>query len=148
MVTYCSIIHIQELDEILKIEFEWPNLTILDILYRFGPFNRTVWPYWRAFSFPTRTLWLWIYNHWWIHHILQIFMKIHKLILREWVIFVQRQVSNFFSYIMARTSCISMRWWWRPLCTRLTGLVGFYMGSSLGRYATPLGHILIPSQPV
>ena len=56
VVIYCSIINIKELDEILKIEFEWPNLTILDILYRFGPFNRTVWPYWRAFSFPTRTL--------------------------------------------------------------------------------------------
>ena len=32
---------------------------------------------------------------------------------------------------MARTSYISMRWWWCPLCTRQTRLVGFYSASSL-----------------
>jgi len=29
---------------------------------------------------------------------------------------------QFVSYIMARTSHISMRWWWCPLCTRSTRL--------------------------
>jgi len=29
---------------------------------------------------------------------------------------------QYFSYIMARTSYISMRWWWCPLCTRQTRL--------------------------
>jgi hypothetical protein len=33
--------------------------------------------------------------------------------------------SAIFRYIMVRTSYISMRWWWRPLCTRPTGLIGF-----------------------
>jgi hypothetical protein len=32
---------------------------------------------------------------------------------------------------MARTSYISIRWWWCPLCTRQTRLVGFYSASSL-----------------
>jgi len=32
---------------------------------------------------------------------------------------------QFFSYIMARTSSFSMRWWGGPLCTRPTGWVGF-----------------------
>jgi hypothetical protein len=32
---------------------------------------------------------------------------------------------QFFSYIMARTSQFSTRWWWGPLCTRPTGLGGF-----------------------
>jgi len=32
---------------------------------------------------------------------------------------------QFFSYIIARTSQISMRWWWGLLCTRPTRLVGF-----------------------
>jgi len=27
---------------------------------------------------------------------------------------------QFFCYIMVRTRCISMRWWWCPLCTRST----------------------------
>jgi len=29
---------------------------------------------------------------------------------------------QFVSYIMARTSHISMRWWWCPLCRRSTRL--------------------------
>jgi hypothetical protein len=32
---------------------------------------------------------------------------------------------QFFSYIMARTNLFSMKWWWGPLCTRPTCLVGF-----------------------
>jgi len=28
--------------------------------------------------------------------------------------------SAFFSYVMARTSLFSMRWWWGLLCTRST----------------------------
>jgi hypothetical protein len=32
---------------------------------------------------------------------------------------------RLFSYIMARTSYFSMRWWWGPLCTRSTGLDKF-----------------------
>ena len=31
------------------------------------------------------------------------------------------------SYIMARTSLFSMEWWWGPLCTRPTHLVGFFI---------------------
>jgi len=29
---------------------------------------------------------------------------------------------NFFNYIVARTSYISLGWWWNPLCTRQTCL--------------------------
>jgi len=32
---------------------------------------------------------------------------------------------QFFSHIMARTSYISMRWWWSMPSTRPTHLVGF-----------------------
>ena len=32
---------------------------------------------------------------------------------------------QFFSYIMARTSWFSMRWWWDPICTRPARLFGF-----------------------
>ena len=76
-------------------------------------------------------------------------------------------VEQLFSSIMARTSYISMKWWWcgatfqpyhgennyismkwwwcRP-CTRPTSLVGLYSASSLkqqsaGRHITPFGHI-------
>ena len=47
-----------------------------------------------------------------------------------------------------------MKWWWGPLCSRPTRLVGFYSASSLerqsaNRHVAPLGHIiLIPSQSV
>ena len=34
---------------------------------------------------------------------------------------------QFFSYIMARTSYFSMRWWWGQLCTRPTSSVGFFI---------------------
>jgi len=34
-------------------------------------------------------------------------------------------IQQFFSYIMARTSQFSMRWWWGPLCSRPTHWVGF-----------------------
>jgi hypothetical protein len=33
---------------------------------------------------------------------------------------------HFFSYIIARASYISMRWWWCPLCTRPTREVLFW----------------------
>jgi hypothetical protein len=39
-------------------------------------------------------------------------------------------IQQFFSYIMARTSLFSMRWWWGPLCTRPTHLVGFFYSAS------------------
>jgi hypothetical protein len=61
---------------------------------------------------------------------------------------------QFFSYIMARTCWFSMIWWWGPLCSSPTCLVGFYSASSLkqqseDRHVTPLWHIsLILSQPV
>jgi hypothetical protein len=37
------------------------------------------------------------------------------------------QTQQFFSYmyIIARTSYFSMRWWWCPLCSRSTRIVGF-----------------------
>jgi hypothetical protein len=34
---------------------------------------------------------------------------------------------HFFSYIMARTSLFSMKWWWGPLCTRPTSLGLFFL---------------------
>jgi hypothetical protein len=34
-------------------------------------------------------------------------------------------IQQFFSYIMARISLFSMRWWWGPLCSRPTRWVGF-----------------------
>jgi len=40
----------------------------------------------------------------------------------ESMIVVQRQTQQVFSYIMARTSSFSMRWWWGQLCTRPTHL--------------------------
>jgi hypothetical protein len=61
---------------------------------------------------------------------------------------------QFFSYIMARTNYILMRWWWCPLCSRPTHLLDFYSAGSLkqqstGRHVASLWHIcLIPSQPV
>jgi len=36
-----------------------------------------------------------------------------------------------FSYIMARTSYFSMRWWWGLLCSRRTSFVGLYSASTL-----------------
>jgi hypothetical protein len=37
----------------------------------------------------------------------------------------KRVIKWFYSYIMARTSSFSMRWWRGTLCTRPTRLVGF-----------------------
>ena len=55
---------------------------------------------------------------------------------------------QFFSYIMARTSLFSMRWWCGSLCTWPTRLI-FTVEQSTDRHVVPLGHIfLIPSQPV
>ena len=60
---------------------------------------------------------------------------------------------QFFSYIVAGTSYISMRWWWWcPLCTRPTRLVGFYCASSLkqhsaGRHVASLWHIIMIPKP-
>jgi len=34
---------------------------------------------------------------------------------------------QFFSYIMARTSQFSMRWWWCPRCSRPTRWVRFWL---------------------
>ena len=34
-------------------------------------------------------------------------------------------IQQFVSYMMARTSLFSMRWWWGALCTRQTRWVGF-----------------------
>jgi len=34
-------------------------------------------------------------------------------------------IQQFVSYIMARTSSFSVRWWWGPLCTRPTRWGGF-----------------------
>jgi len=58
---------------------------------------------------------------------------------------------QFFSYIMARTTSFSMRWWWDLLCTKPTRLLDFHSARSLkqqsvDRHVAPLGHIsLIPS---
>ena len=40
-------------------------------------------------------------------------------------------VGNISAYIVARTSYISMRWWWCQLCTRSVLLVRMYSCSSL-----------------
>jgi hypothetical protein len=46
---------------------------------------------------------------------------------RKWVSYsCWTPTQQFFSYIMARTSSFSMRWWWGSLCTRPTRLVGFF----------------------
>ena len=45
---------------------------------------------------------------------------------------------QYFSYITTTTSSCSMRWWWDPLCTRPTRLVGVLL----------IHIILIPSTPV
>ena len=58
---------------------------------------------------------------------------------------------QFFSYIMA---FFSMRWWWGPVSTGPTCLLGIYSASSLkqqsaDRHVVPVRHIiLISSQPV
>ena len=45
---------------------------------------------------------------------------------KEWVSYCcLTPIQQFFSYIMARTSRFSMRWWWGPLCTRPTRGVRF-----------------------
>ena len=44
----------------------------------------------------------------------------------EWVSeCCSKQIQQIFSYIMARTSYFSMRWWWRSLCSIRTRWVGF-----------------------
>ena len=44
----------------------------------------------------------------------------------EWVSeCCSKQIQQIFSYIMARTSYFSMRWWWRSLCSIPTRWVGF-----------------------
>ena len=71
-------------------------------------------------------------------------------IMSQWVIVFKCQ----FSYIMARKSTFSMRWWWGPLYSRPTRWVDFYSArplhqQSAGRHVVPLGHIIVfPSQPV
>jgi hypothetical protein len=63
-------------------------------------------------------------------------------------------LSAIFQLYHGENKLILMRWWWGPLCTRQTHLVGFLSSSSLkqqptGRHFAPLGYIiLIPSQPV
>jgi hypothetical protein len=73
----------------------------------------------------------------------------------EWLLF-NAKWAILFSYIMARTSWFSIKWWWCPLCTVLDqhAELDFYSASwlkqwSSDRHVAPLGHIiLIPSQPV
>jgi len=51
-----------------------------------------------------------------------------KALVSEWVSDCSlTPIQQFFSYIVARTSWFSMRWWWGPLCTRPTCWVGFLM---------------------
>jgi hypothetical protein len=63
-------------------------------------------------------------------------------------------IHQFFSYIMARTSSFSMRWWRVRFVLDQHAELDFYSTSllkqqSVGRHVAPLGHIiLIPSQPV
>ena len=42
----------------------------------------------------------------------------------EWLLFLNVKWANF-SYTLARTSCISMMWWWCSLCTNQMHLVWF-----------------------
>jgi len=68
------------------------------------------------------------------------------------VIAIQDQMRHFFSYIMARSSYNSIRWWWCRLCTRPTHWVDLHNASSLKQqpacwHIAPLGHIIpIPNQ--
>jgi len=62
---------------------------------------------------------------------------------------------KFFQLYHGKNKLNSMKWWWCPLCTKLTCLVGFfYSASSLkqqqaDKHVAPLGHIIpITSQPV
>jgi hypothetical protein len=50
---------------------------------------------------------------------------IFKLFFMDWVSDCCLTLNEqFFIYIMTRTNCISMRWWWCELCTRITCWVG------------------------
>ena len=66
-----------------------------------------------------------------IHHDLNIVAPLVRykslnLVQCEWVIdCCLAPIQQFFSYIMARTSYLSMRWWSDPLCSRPTHWVGF-----------------------
>ena len=75
----------------------------------------------------------------------------HKWVSDCWLTPTQQ----FFSYIMARTSQFSMRWWWGPFCTRQTRLVWIFIvlahwnNNPLIDISPRSGHIiLILSQPV
>ena len=52
-------------------------------------------------------------------------------------------INQFFNYVMARTSCISMRSRWCLLCTRLTRLVGFLIVLARWNSKSYLKHIIL-----
>jgi hypothetical protein len=89
----------------------------------------------------------------WPSKILNAIEKYKDPELSEWMSLTP--IQQFFSYIMARISSFSMRWWWGPLCTWPTRWIELlYRASTLkqqsaNRHVAPLGHIiLIPNQPV
>ena len=61
---------------------------------------------------------------------------------------------QFFNYFMARTSYVSMRWWWRHLYTRPLSQLDLNRARSLKKqfaewHVAPFGYsILIPKQPL
>ena len=55
--------------------------------------------------------------------------KEFPIIMSEWLLL--NVSGQYFSYIVARTSYIFMRWWWCQLCTRSVLLVRMYSCSSL-----------------
>ena len=85
--------------------------------------------------------------------ILNPLFQISPLLFNSWRHFMSKRASEqIFSYTMARTSWISMRWRWCPLCTRSTCLVDYqyYRASSqkqqsVVRHVAPIGTL---SQPV
>ena len=58
-------------------------------------------------------------------------------------------IQQFFSFIMVRTSLLSMGWWWGPLCTNMLNWIFIVLSSlkqqSACRHVAPLGPGLEPT---
>jgi hypothetical protein len=61
-------------------------------------------------------------------HLLQNIISLHSIVVvgdvansSKWLFLTPKK--QLFSHILAKTSCISMKWWWGPLCTRLSWII-------------------------
>ena len=65
------------------------------------------------------------------------------------IIYIDRRILWCTHFLFSYHKLHLMKWWWCPLCTRSTWLIGYSASSlkqpSMGRHGAPLGHILIPS---